>query len=215
MNYKRIYESIIDNAKSKNRKKSKDFYYEKHHIIPKCLGGNDDKCNLVLLTAKEHFICHHLLHKIHPNHRGLAYSFFIMAGSAENRVSSTVYEKAKQLHSKYVTESNYKRILSEETKEKIRKSKVGKSWGTHTEESKLKIKESNTGKSFSEERKQNISKSLSGEKHNFYGKPCSDKRRESIRNSRLKTKKIKCKCCDREFDPGNFKRHLKSKHRDE
>ena len=38
---------------------------EEHHIIPRCLGGSDDKSNLVKLTAKEHFICHLLLTKIY------------------------------------------------------------------------------------------------------------------------------------------------------
>lgn len=39
-------------------------YTEKHHIIPKCLGGLNDKTNLVNLTGREHFICHHLLTKM-------------------------------------------------------------------------------------------------------------------------------------------------------
>lgn len=63
--YTKIYFSIIENAKSKNRSK-KDGYYEKHHIIPKCTPfcGKDSTDNLVLLTAKEHFICHMLLTKM-------------------------------------------------------------------------------------------------------------------------------------------------------
>lgn len=36
-------------------------YKEKHHIIPKSLGGDDTLFNLVELTAKEHFVCHMLL----------------------------------------------------------------------------------------------------------------------------------------------------------
>lgn len=39
-------------------------YSEKHHIIPKCLGGNDCEQNLVRLTAREHFIAHILLTKM-------------------------------------------------------------------------------------------------------------------------------------------------------
>lgn len=56
------YNNIINNALS--RTLSKDNYTEKHHIIPKCLGGIDSKSNLVKLTAKEHFICHLLLTKM-------------------------------------------------------------------------------------------------------------------------------------------------------
>lgn len=29
-------------------------YYEKHHILPRCLGGKNYNSNLVLLTPKEH-----------------------------------------------------------------------------------------------------------------------------------------------------------------
>ena len=39
-------------------------YSEKHHIIPKSLGGNNRKDNLVRLTAREHFVCHRLLTKM-------------------------------------------------------------------------------------------------------------------------------------------------------
>jgi hypothetical protein len=39
-------------------------YTEKHHIIPKSLGGSNDNANLVNLSAREHFICHLLLMKM-------------------------------------------------------------------------------------------------------------------------------------------------------
>jgi len=60
--YTNWYYSIINNAQS--RILSNDVYTEKHHIIPKSLGGSDLKDNLVRLTAREHFICHLLLTKI-------------------------------------------------------------------------------------------------------------------------------------------------------
>ena len=41
-----------------------DTYTEKHHIIPRSLGGSNDIDNLVRLTAKQHFICHKLLTKM-------------------------------------------------------------------------------------------------------------------------------------------------------
>ncbi len=39
-------------------------YSEAHHIVPKSLGGSNNKINLVRLTAREHFICHWLLTKM-------------------------------------------------------------------------------------------------------------------------------------------------------
>lgn len=67
--YTQIYHQIINNAQQANRIKLKKLepnyiYFEKHHIIPKCLFGSNSKSNLVLLTAREHFICHWLLIKM-------------------------------------------------------------------------------------------------------------------------------------------------------
>ena len=61
MDYQNIYNNII------NTRKQKTFngYTEKHHIIPKSLGGRDSKDNLVELSAREHFICHLLLTKMY------------------------------------------------------------------------------------------------------------------------------------------------------
>lgn len=60
--YTRWYNNIIANAQS--RILPSNIYSEKHHIIPKSLGGNNSKLNLVKLTAKEHYICHLLLPKM-------------------------------------------------------------------------------------------------------------------------------------------------------
>jgi hypothetical protein len=67
MNYQKIYDNIIQKARTENRIKSKEIYYESHHVLPKCLGGKDSKENKVLLTFREHFICHWLLCKIYKN----------------------------------------------------------------------------------------------------------------------------------------------------
>ena len=57
--YKKWYDMIIENAQNRQIKG----YKERHHIIPKCLGGSNKKENLVDLTAREHFVCHWLLTK--------------------------------------------------------------------------------------------------------------------------------------------------------
>ena len=54
-------------------------YSETHHIIPKCLGGNNDKSNLVNLTPEEHFVAHQLLVKMYPTHEGLLFALRFMA----------------------------------------------------------------------------------------------------------------------------------------
>lgn len=59
--YTRWYNQIISNATNRG---SPNTYFEIHHIIPKSLGGTNQKSNLVKLTAREHFICHRLLTKM-------------------------------------------------------------------------------------------------------------------------------------------------------
>ena len=79
MNYQRIYNEITERAKSRGlNKKLLEGYFEKHHIIPKCLGGLNDKHNLVLLTGREHYLCHWLLWKINPFNQPLLYAFRMM-----------------------------------------------------------------------------------------------------------------------------------------
>lgn len=70
MNYNRIYTSIVFRAKAEEADRKLDKknggYYERHHIIPRSLGGSNESTNLAYLTAREHFICHWLLVKIYP-----------------------------------------------------------------------------------------------------------------------------------------------------
>lgn len=60
--YTRVYYALVNRAQSRTLDKST--YVECHHIVPKSLGGNNKKSNLVRLTPREHFICHLLLPKM-------------------------------------------------------------------------------------------------------------------------------------------------------
>ena len=97
MNYQKIYDQIIERAK--NRKL--EGYKERHHIVPKCLGGSNDKNNLVELTAQEHFICHMLLCEIYPHNVKLYQALWLMSTNKNKKeekrykVSSKTYERIK------------------------------------------------------------------------------------------------------------------------
>jgi hypothetical protein len=98
--YSKWYFSIIDNAKLLNRDR-KFQYLENHHIIPKSMGGLE-KENLVLLTAREHFICHLLLTKmtLGVDRRNMSFALSVM--SNRNRYypkSSRLYESVRHLAS--------------------------------------------------------------------------------------------------------------------
>lgn len=95
MNYSRIYEDLIFSAK--NRKKPK-CYCEKHHIIPKSMGGTDLKENIAILTAREHFIAHWLLKKIY-NNKEMIYAFHAMTrpvGNNRQRYTSHSFKYARE-----------------------------------------------------------------------------------------------------------------------
>ena len=77
MNYTKHYNLLI--LRGQNR--ILDGYVEKHHIIPKCLGGTNDKDNIVVLTPEEHFLAHQLLVKIYPGNRDLIYAAQMMTQS--------------------------------------------------------------------------------------------------------------------------------------
>lgn len=62
MNYLEQYYRLCRSRRELNRSKSDSYYYELHHITPKSLGGSDAPENLVLLTAREHYIAHLLLY---------------------------------------------------------------------------------------------------------------------------------------------------------
>lgn len=82
MNYFRIYEQLVEKAKT--RDESTLQYVERHHVIPRCMGGTDDPDNLVALTLEEHFVAHQLLTKMFPDVDALAYAANMM-GNRSNK----------------------------------------------------------------------------------------------------------------------------------
>lgn len=63
MDYKRIYSQFI--ADRRAHESGLTGYTERHHIVPRCLGGGDGPSNIIKLTAGDHFFAHLLLAKVH------------------------------------------------------------------------------------------------------------------------------------------------------
>lgn len=84
MNYVKIYDRIIERAKVRTL----NCYKERHHILPRCMGGSNDELNLVDLTPEEHYVCHQLLVKIHPNNRKILYAALAMSMSGGAKLRS-------------------------------------------------------------------------------------------------------------------------------
>jgi hypothetical protein len=172
--YTRIYNSIIHNAQARSQF---NCYSEKHHIIPKSLGGNNAKSNLAVLTAREHFICHWLLTKMVSGqdiHKmKLALSKMCSSSKTHNNnrymVSGRIYELVRKACSKASSGKNnpmYGKTHTVETRKRISEKvlahnrKTGKR--THTEETKRAISTANKGKKHSDETKLQWSKIRKG-----------------------------------------------------
>lgn len=89
---------------------SKGEYKERHHIIPKCIGGTNDKDNLIDLYAREHFIAHKLL-AIETNNSKLICAWWNMCNVKNNNEieryipTPEEYEEARINFAKYLSET--------------------------------------------------------------------------------------------------------------
>ena len=93
------YIRIIENARKRNDLQEN---YEIHHILPKSLGGLNDKKNLVKLTFREHFIVHILIAKFTKNKDKIKMNtaVVLMSGFHNRKTNSHVYSKIKKEYSK-------------------------------------------------------------------------------------------------------------------
>lgn len=102
--YYKIYNQLIN--KTKNRDEIFGTYYEKHHILPKSLGGTNTKENIVKLTGREHYISHLLLWKSYPigsiERKKMAYAANQMRRLVGDKVNGKIYERLKLEHSENV-----------------------------------------------------------------------------------------------------------------
>ena len=104
MNYEKHYDALITSRK--NRSLIEGQYYERHHIIMRSMGGSNDENNLVYLTAREHYLAHWLLWRIHRNRQTAfafrAFSTLFNNDRLKNRkfeCSSRSYAEAKEAFS--------------------------------------------------------------------------------------------------------------------
>jgi hypothetical protein len=124
------YQRFMDALKCQ----SVDGYCEMHHIVPRSLGGSDDKDNLIKLTPRQHYIAHWMLWKACGGVAGR--SFFMMSNLGKyGKVNSTTYAQARENYSEQVKKQMAERPnrpaftpvgnaqrgrkLSDETKRKI------------------------------------------------------------------------------------------------
>lgn len=133
-------------------------YKERHHIMPKCMGGTNDEENLIDLYAQEHFVAHQLIANENPSCNALHYALWNMSnviGATGERYKLTPeeYENIRKNISKKFSGVNnpmygkrspmYGKHHSKETKEKMRNRALGRKM---SEEFKLAASEYWIGK---------------------------------------------------------------------
>ena len=169
MNYNKIYDDLMFSRLSlkpqRLKEKREGKYFEGHHIIPKCKGGigtstrPKNNPNIVLLTAREHFLSHWLLWRIYGD-RQMSLAFHKMLSTTNNHkriTSSRGYEEAKESFKLTNKGNQYgkgvRKVISEEQKQKHSEIMKGRYTGeknpfynkTHNEVAKEKIRQSRVG----------------------------------------------------------------------
>lgn len=147
MNYKKIYDNLITSRfivkNDRISLKKLGNYYEAHHIIPKCKGGKNSIDNIVLLTAREHFLAHWLLWLIYRDRQtALGFHKMLSSNNKQKRITSAKgYEEAREAY----------RITN-----------IGNTYG--------KGSKGNVGKKHSKEQNENHAKTMKGENNPFFNK---------------------------------------------
>lgn len=121
VDYFKIYQNLI------NKRLNNPISGETHHIIPKCVGGTDDACNLVKLSKREHRFAHLLLPKIYPRSVGLKVAANLFSGK---RLKYPVWNKGipmKECQKVKLSKSKSGKPLSESHKAAIKNSAPRKS----------------------------------------------------------------------------------------
>ena len=143
LKYQKWYDLLIN--KALKRTPEEGVYYEKHHIVPKSLGGSNKAANLVKLTAREHIVAHKLLVMIYPNNRKLKFALNAMTLKKTNRDTEKLFSTRELA------------IIREEAA----RAKIGYK---HSLESRQKMSKSRSGKKLSDEHRKHISEGNKGKK---------------------------------------------------
>ena len=157
MTYKEFIQNILDTRGRFGVPEG--VYKEKHHIIPKCLGGTNDGDNLIDLYAREHFIAHKLLVEENPDNKSLIFALNAMSNLTVN--SNKRYTPSPE-------EYEYARKKYSDKLKEVMKGEGNPNYGNHwhhTENSKRILSER-----FSGDKNPMYGISLTGERNGMYGK---------------------------------------------
>ena len=107
MDYARIYRAFI--ADRRRVEPGLTGYVERHHILPRSLGGSDEAENLIRLTPEDHFFAHLLLAKIYGRGMWVAVRMMRYSRSGGSRPwvrGRYMYGAARRKAAEYLREIN-------------------------------------------------------------------------------------------------------------
>lgn len=105
--FKEKYYELINKAKSQNI--DDNIRYETHHIIPRSLGGTNDKSNLVKLTPEEHYMAHYYLWKF-TNTPQMAWAFWLFNNFKGRKISKEEFGELRRQAAKISAELQKKPV---------------------------------------------------------------------------------------------------------
>lgn len=139
MDYSKIYNDFISDRREREYLLvSSGGYYERHHIIPRSLGGSDEKSNIICLSASDHLFAHKLLALIHGGSMWHALNMCNIAESSCKgvRLCRRWYDKVRKERASHISKTMsgeghhfYGKRLSPEHIKKLVDSHIGKRTG--------------------------------------------------------------------------------------
>jgi hypothetical protein len=127
MDYQRIYNEFIADRRGKEANLiASGEYKERHHIVPRSLGGTDDASNMIALTFKDHLFAHLCLAKIHGGSQW--YSVQMMAQTKRSGIPNHT-QTTKAVRLKTMAVANIPRITLDECLIEARKFNRRHEWG--------------------------------------------------------------------------------------
>lgn len=159
-------------------------YKERHHVNPKCMGGDNSQENIVTLTAEEHFIAHQLLVKLHPGNIKLLWALSAMTNGTRNQQrNNKMYGWLRRELAVRMSELMRGRKHSDAARAKMSASRLGVKRGPHSVEHRAKMSMASKGKGKSDEHKAALSVARLGIKRGPHSLEWIANQREGILRS--------------------------------
>lgn len=150
MNYKKVYEDLIQKRTVLQCLSESSSGCENHHIVPVSEGGSNDKDNIVRLTIKEHIFAHQLLARIY-NSRAMWCAAHILMCVNQKKLGENRCLRLAALARSKMAEGKKRESLPDELRKHLSEIKMGSRntfYGKHhSEETKKKLSDSRRGKS--------------------------------------------------------------------